>query len=130
MGYGVYIDGGEVQKEFSGYSGKGTPFKAEVLALKNVLEFLKHFLGTLNTPHTIVIRGDNQAVIEIMNKTYTIAKENACRLELLELQRLLDSLRVQCLKAGHRLSTLEWVPREQNKKADILSKQGIHNIYD
>jgi ribonuclease HI len=107
-GYVIYQDGKKV-KSGSGVigSGKGmTNNVAEYSALKHAAEWVHRHGGD----DEIVIKGDSQLVIHQMNGTWQVKSETS-KTFVPEIRRLLEG----------RKTRFDWIPREQNTEADLLS---------
>lgn len=98
---------GEVRGQISEHAGTGTSNTAEWKALIALLE-----LAIEHRAEYLVVHGDSQLVIKQIEGKYRVKKPH---LKLLHSQatRLLTQL------TGVRFV---WIPREQNKWADALSK--------
>ncbi|MEW6748523.1 MAG: ribonuclease HI family protein [Candidatus Micrarchaeota archaeon] len=109
MGIGVviYRDGFRVE-ELSEYAGSGTNNIAEYLAVIRALEAV-HEIGAIE----IHIKSDSELIIRQLNGEYKVKDP-----KLTPLKKRVDSL---C--HGLRI-TFEHIPREKNKEADKLSKEG------
>lgn len=98
---------------FSEYIGKATNNEAEYRALMRGLEFGKQLNG-----RDISIFSDSELLVKQMNLEYKVKNKRLQKLyrEAKELLTMFHSWKI-----NH-------IPREQNKIADNLSKQGLNNI--
>ena len=107
-GYVVY-KGGEKVKSGNGVIGSGagmTNNVAEYSALNHAVEWvIRHC-----PDDELLIRGDSQLVIHQMNGTWQIHSETSKKF-VPAIRRLLQG----------RQTRFDWIPREQNTEADLLS---------
>ncbi|MBI5228278.1 ribonuclease HI family protein [Candidatus Micrarchaeota archaeon] len=109
MGIGVVVYRDDiVVEELSEYIGVGTNNVAEYTAVIRALETV-HGMGELEAH----IKSDSQLLVRQLNKEYKVRDQ-----ELLMLHK-----KVEKLCAGLKV-TFEHIPREHNKEADKLSKEG------
>lgn len=87
---------------------------AEYLAAIRALERLV----SLGFRGPVVLRGDSQLVIRQMRGEYAVRAERLHPYHL----------RLQELCRGFRSVRFEWVPREENLRADELSKQALFDL--
>lgn len=116
MGMGIFITDGE--KEFS--SCNFIPAKpvntnniAEYLAFIMILECMKSKVGD-----KIEIFGDSKLVVCQMNEEWQV-KRGAYREYALRAKPMVDALKLK------NEVTIQWIPRELNKKADFQSMKAI-----
>lgn len=114
--YGFVAEGGGFEYEESGlavrpWSPRATNNVAEYTAAIRALEWLRHqgFSG-----HVILV-GDSQLVIRQMTGEYAVKAEH--------LRAYWERLRN--LASGFTEVQFVWVPREENTRADALSKQAL-----
>lgn len=102
---------GETVWETARFLGKKTNNEAEYAALLLLLEAAKE-----RGVKKITVYGDSKLVVSQVAKEWKI---NLPHLRELARQAwsLMEGMEVK----------LQWIPREQNKKADLLSNQGIDN---
>ncbi len=120
MGIGVvaYLEGKEVISIHK-YKGRGSSNKAEYLALIAALELCLERL--INAPATdFIVRGDSQLIVNQVNGVYKVRNPDL-HLFWIRVKKLLYGI------PKHQF-TLEWVPRDLNKRADELSKQALKHI--
>jgi ribonuclease HI len=114
--FGFVIEGGEADVEESGlaappYSEHSTNNVAEYVAATRALEWLR----SQGYQGPVVMSGDSQLVVRQMNGEYEVRSEHL---------RAYHSWLVQL--AGQFASVAwVWVPREQNLRADALSKAAL-----
>lgn len=114
-GFSIYRDG-KLIKEGKGVIGEGrgmTNNVAEYTALKKALEWLGKYFNSKGIEDTILIRGDSQLVINQLKGAWKIKSETSRRFA----PQILDFL-----KEREWEYRLEWVPREKNEEADMLSR--------
>lgn len=111
----IKVDGETVWQQ-SGYVGNGVKMSNNVAEYAGAIACMKQMVGMKfnNSPkHRIVMRGDSKLVIN----------------QLQGFWRVRGGLYVPHYKKAHRLHSdfnnifLEWVPRDKNGEADVLSKQ-------
>lgn len=88
---------------------------AEYLALEKVLEFLQ---TNSFRDEVIFIKGDSNLVVQQMAGNWRI-KQGRYKETALRCQRLAIEIRTR-----HKL-IFKWIPREENKEADLLSKNTL-----
>jgi ribonuclease HI len=100
-------------------------------ATNNVAEFAaagQAFLEALNLRlghgDRLILRGDSKLWVEILNGRWKVRTPNAPYIPYLEAAR--DRLRA--LRVAGVQVDIQWVPREQNTRADDLSKLALANI--
>ena len=106
MGIGVYFEDGT---EISERAGEGTNNEAEYLALERALKEV-HLRGLRN----VVIHTDSQLLANQVGGGWKI-KSATSRKYVPRIRSLMNGMDVR----------LEWIPREQNKRADKLSKKAL-----
>lgn len=118
--YGFTIRGAGFAFEESGlavppWSAHATNNVAEYTAVVRALEWLRgqRFRGT------VVARGDSQLVVRQMTGEYRVLSEHlkAYHDHLQELRRQFAEVR------------FEWIPREENRRADELSKEALARAF-
>jgi ribonuclease HI len=114
--YGFTVEGGGHDREECGlaappHAPEATNNVAEYVAAIRALEFLARsgYSGPLE------VRGDSQLVIRQATGKYAV---RAAHLKPLY-ERLME------LSQGFQEVRFRWVPREENQRADALSKQGL-----
>lgn len=113
-GAGAYIEqDGKILWQEARYLGRKTNNEAEYEALIILLEAIKR----LNIKE-IVIRGDSQLVIKQMKGEWGVNEPHLQVLANKAKKLLLDGMNV----------TFEWVKRESNTKADMLSNKAVDGI--
>lgn len=115
MGIGCSITdshGNEVATSYAG-KGAGTNNEAEYHALIEALRLAQQH-GIRN----LTLRGDSKIVTNQVNGIYQCKKK-----ELIDLRD-----QVAELAKGFDRIKFEWIPREKNKRADQLSKQGLSEV--
>jgi ribonuclease HI len=118
LGYWVYDE--ESREELlrcSRYGGKGTNNTAEYKALIEVLECLA---ALKLVDREVLVQGDSNLVI---NQVFGTWKCN--QVHLIPLRD-----KVRELLSGFSNIRGQWIPREQNKLADELSKEGITKSHE
>jgi ribonuclease HI len=94
--------------------GKGEGMSNNVAEYAAIIRVFEHLLP--RSPGHVVVQGDSRLVIKQLNGRWRI-REGLYRAAALEAQQMLGHLR--CL--GWKVD-LQWIPREQNKDCDALSK--------
>jgi ribonuclease HI len=119
-GYGCTIDGGGLRHEESGLAvppdhPRATNNVAEYVGAIRALEWL----AAIPFPGPVVVLGDSELVVRQMNGEYEVRAEH--------LRPYHERLR----QLAERFPRVEfrWVPREQNQRADALSKEGIATVF-
>jgi len=122
MGMGVHIsENGRTCKPLcSALNGgtNGTSNIAEWLAFLEALDIaLAYKLSHINTELSIRIYGDSKLIINQYSGVWQIKAPHLreYRKRAIVYRRMLGT----CLK------TVQWIPREKNKEADALSKEGL-----
>ncbi len=105
----IYLDDSEIEN-FSEFIGEGTNNEAEYKAMIKGLELLKKF-----KPEKVYIFADSELVVRQINGEYKV--KNA------RMQKLYGQVMALLQQFDHW--NVEHVPREQNKRADQLSKQAV-----
>lgn len=120
MGYGWVVRDGEgelVAEEAGVVNGyphaETTNNTAEFEALLAGLEWVAAFKWA--TIDTLIVRGDSQLVVKIINGEWTAKKPH--------LKALAERCKVQAKQIEAGDIVVEWVRREQNTEADRLSTQ-------
>lgn len=91
----------------------GTNNIAEWLALQNALQVATD-LVRLDKYDTVEIFGDSKIIVNQFNKQYRMSDEKFIKYFN------------QCTRLNQFVkATVSWIPRENNKKADFLSKQSL-----
>lgn len=110
---GIAIDDiGNDLLSFTKTAGKGTNNEAEYLAF---IEMLTRLINGSFTNQPIVCNLDSKLVVEQVNGNWSCNKDS-----LLKLRDNATSLMEQFVNL-----TVQWVPRQKNKRADKLSKQAL-----
>ena len=105
----IYLDDSEIDN-FSEFIGEGTNNEAEYKAMIKGLELLKKF-----QPEKIYVFADSELVVKQINGEYRV--KNA------RMQKLYGQVMALLQQFDHW--NVEHVPREQNMRADQLSKQAV-----
>jgi ribonuclease HI len=109
MGIGVVIyKGDDKVRELSEYLGEGTNNIAEYTAIIRALESAQS-IGEKE----VLIRSDSQLVVRQLNNQYKV-KDQKLRPLKKKIEKLCQGIEVR----------FEHIPREDNKEADALSKDG------
>jgi ribonuclease HI len=109
MGIGVVIYNGENKvKELSEYLGEGTNNIAEYTAVIRALESAQSMDET-----DVLRRSDSQLVVRQLNNVYKVKDQKLRPLKKM-IEKLCQGMEVK----------FEHIPREENKEADALSKEG------
>lgn len=105
----IYLDDSEIEN-FSEFIGEGTNNEAEYKAMIKGLELLNKF-----QPEKIYVFADSELVVRQINGQYKVKNSRMQKLygEVMRLLQQFDHWNV------------EHVPREQNTRADQLSKQAV-----
>lgn len=115
-GAGVYVideKGQEIHREYK-YLGLKTNNEAEYLALNLALLYLKK---NLKTASALVFKLDSKLVVEQMNKNWKI-KEARLQILAQENWQILSTLPCSTCE-------IKYIPREENKMADMLANQAM-----
>ncbi len=114
--YGFTVEGGGHEREECGLA---VP-RHDPSATNNVAEYIGairalEFLARSGYAGPVEVRGDSQLVIRQATGAYTVRAPHLKPLydRLMELTRSFEAVRFR------------WVPREENRRADALSKQGL-----
>ena len=103
-------------KEYAEYIGETTNNIAEYKAVIFALKKAKHLLGKSKLKNTeIIINADSQLVVSQLSGEYKVLEK--------ELQLLF--MEVWNLKFNFPYLKFNYIPREQNKRADYLVNQAI-----
>jgi len=112
-GYAIYRDGKSIKKGCREVISEITTNNiAEYSAVIRVLEFLNE---ENVSNEKIVIKGDSQLVVQQMSGTWSVNSPNIYPLYK-KAKELLKELR----RKNNSVS-FQWIPREENKEADMLS---------
>jgi|AntAceMinimDraft_13_1070369.scaffolds.fasta_scaffold00614_3 ribonuclease HI len=121
MGAGVAVwENGERCEEldFKKMAGSnGTSNIAEWEALIEALKTAHAYTMAIDADVKIRIYGDSQLIIRQFSGRYKVKAPH--------LKHYHDKAMMYKKLLGSRLRIVEWIPREDNKEADILSKEGI-----
>ncbi|MFY9716829.1 MAG: ribonuclease HI family protein [Thermoplasmata archaeon] len=117
--YGCTVEGPGLQHEECGLAvppghPRSTNNVAEYIGAIRALEWL----AAVPYVAEVVVRGDSELVIRQMNGEYAVRAEH--------LKPYHERLRQ--LAGLFRRVEFQWVPREQNRRADDLSKEGIGSV--
>lgn len=121
-GVAVYID--EVYSEefsCSDIDGYGTSNIAEWSGCLRALKIAKQILSLLSSlqqEYTLTIFSDSELITKQFNGEYSIKEET--------FKEYYDRCKV--LSEEIKFEKITWVPREENKQADILSKIALENF--
>jgi len=109
-GYVIYKNGRKIYEEFGGL-GEQTNNYAEYMALLKALEKL---IALEMFDEKIVIKTDSLLVANQLNGRYKVRSYN------------LFSIYMRIMKLMSRFQDIrvDWIPREENKEADTLSRKG------
>lgn len=125
MGYGsvIHLNKQPLRTKAACYTRSGdrngTNNYSEYLGLIDILKFFSN-----NDADKIInIYGDSQMVVDQMNNVKQI-KDGIYKWKALEAKGLLGELREVCKV------NIKWIPRDQNKEADALSKKGLEVEHD
>ena len=111
-GIGVVIG----DKEYAEYIGEATNNIAEYKAVIFALKKAKHLLGKSKLKNTeVIVNIDSQLVVNQLNGEYKILEK---KLQLLFME-------IWNLKFNFSYLRFNYIPREENKKADYLVNQAI-----
>lgn len=111
-GIGVIIG----DKEYAEYIGETTNNIAEYKAVIFALKKAKHLLGKSKLKNTeVIINADSQLVVSQLSGKYKVLEK--------ELQTLF--MEIWNLKFNFPFLRFNYIPREQNKRADYLVNQAI-----
>jgi ribonuclease HI len=119
-GIGVVIG----DKEYAEYIGEATNNIAEYKAVIFALKKTKHLLGKLKLKNTeVIVNIDSQLVVNQLNGEYKVSEK--------ELQLLF--MEIWNLKFNFPYLRFNYIPREENKRADhlvnqVLSKQNQNTL--
>ena len=112
-GIGVVIG----DKEYAEYIGEATNNIAEYKAVIFALKKAKHLLGKLKLKNTeVIINIDSQLVVNQLNGEYKVSEK--------ELQLLF--MEIWNLKFNFPYLRFNYIPREENKRADYLVNQVLN----
>ena len=108
MGIGIFFeDGTEISKKL----GKGTNNIAEYLSLLHAIEELKK-----KGIKQAAIHSDSRLLVNQMNGKWKIKSATS--------KKYVHTIKQKIENYGLRLD-IQWIPREDNKKADMLSKKAL-----
>jgi len=112
-GIGVVIG----DKEYAEYIGEATNNIAEYKAVIFALKKAKHLLGKLKLKNTeVIVNIDSQLVVNQLNGEYKVSEK--------ELQLLF--MEIWNLKFNFPYLRFNYIPREENKRADHLVNQVLN----
>jgi ribonuclease HI len=111
-GFVVYVNGSRVHQGF-GVVGEGEGMSNNVAEFSGLIAALDWLLENGHANEKIVVRGDSQLVINLMNGVWT-ARGGMYYPHYLKARELAS-------KFSH--ITFEWVPRSKNEEADSLSRK-------
>lgn len=104
---------GEIVHQAYGYCGKGDGMTNNVAEYCGIVEAMK-WLKSQDMTDEVTFRGDSQLVIQQISKNWKI-KRGAY------LQKAVEAVQ---LSNHFKNASFEWIPREKNIEADVLSKIG------
>ncbi|MEK5231621.1 ribonuclease HI family protein [Lysinibacillus sp. FSL K6-0232] len=110
-GIGLFIKGEGHHLQISEYIGQTNNHIAEFTALIRGLEEAQKLGSTF-----VSVRSDSKIVVASMEKEYVKNEEFKPYLE-----------KALALAASFELFFIKWIPDAQNKAADALARQAIHN---
>ncbi|KOY80773.1 ribonuclease HI family protein [Lysinibacillus macroides] len=110
-GIGLFIKGEGHHLQISEYIGQTNNHLAEFTALLRGLEEAQKLGSTF-----VSVRSDSKIVVASMEKEYVKNEEFKPYLE-----------KALTLAASFDLFFIKWIPEAQNKAADALARQAIHN---
>ncbi|WP_341302460.1 ribonuclease HI family protein [Lysinibacillus sp. FSL H8-0500] len=110
-GIGLYIKGEGHHLQMSEYIGQTNNHIAEFTALLRGLEEAQKLGSSF-----VSVRSDSKIVVASMEKEYVKNEEFKPYLE-----------KALMLAASFDLFFIKWIPEAQNKAADALARQAIHN---
>lgn len=114
----MWIDGErDTDFDFTAMAGSGTNNIGEWIGLVEALKMAFAYVNTVNSNVRIRIYGDSQLVVRQFNGQYEVKKDYFMDYYK-EARRLYSAL-------DGKVRRVEWIPRQQNKEADILSKKAI-----
>lgn len=106
-------------KEYSEYIGEATNNEAEYQAVIFALKKIKHLLGKEKSKNLeIEIKSDSELLVNQLNGRYKIKEKN--------LQPLF--LEIWNLKPDFALVKFVQIPREENRKADLLVNRELNKL--
>lgn len=112
-GIGIVIG----DKEYAEYIGEATNNIAEYKAVIFALKKAKHLLGKLKLKNTeLIVNIDSQLVVNQLNGEYKVSEK--------ELQLLF--MEIWNLKFNFPYLRFNYIPREENKRADYLVNQVLN----
>lgn len=112
-GIGLFIKGEGHHLQMSEYIGQTNNHIAEFTALLRGLEEAQKLGSSF-----VSVRSDSKIVVASMEKEYVKNEEFKPYLE-----------KALMLAASFDLFFIKWIPEAQNKAADALARQAIHNQY-
>lgn len=117
-GYTIELEGDE-QSFGKGVVGEGEGMTNNVAEYSGLIEGLKAIGKIVKAGDKLEIRSDSQLAVRQMNGEYRVRSERIRPLfeKAQELKKELEGKGIQV--------RLEWVPREQNERADYLSHQAF-----
>lgn len=111
----INADTGEVLAEIARFIGIATNNVAEYIALVSALEWIEeHQPGS-----TVLVRMDSKLVIEQMSGNWKIKHPDMQQLAI-QANRLVGGLNAR----------FQWIPREQNSRADALANKAMDEVED
>ena len=127
--YGFWESGPEGEVLHKDY---GVAFSGGETSTNNVSEYmalgasLVYVLGKTNnvrlSDRTLIVRGDSQLVVNQFNGEWRVRKPN-----LRPIAAMVYIVRDQLIDRGWKI-TAEWVPGEDNKQADKLSRRAMNEM--
>ena len=120
-GFAIYFNGKSLHKG-SGIIGRGkgmTNNVAEYTALLEALKWLqKHHTGKFEE---ITIKGDSNLVIQQMRGIYKIKSKTS--------KKFVPLIKAEMEKLKPNKTEYKWIPREENKEADLMSRIAYSKIH-
>ncbi len=111
----------KIIKEGSGIVGTGEGMTNNIAEYSALIKGLEEFL-ILNLKEKLLIKGDSNMVINMINGRWGWNKKRSIwqpHQKMPHLKELLDKALQQLNKIDYEA---QWIPREENKEADALSK--------
>lgn len=97
--------------------GTGSAMSNNLAEFSGLDAALQRCLTLATAGDLINVRGDSQLVINIMNRRWKAKAD-----KLYYPAYVIADFRLRCLRGARVCVNLDWIPREQNMEADILSK--------
>jgi ribonuclease HI len=116
FGYVIVSDGTELSFG-TGVVGEGPGMTNNVAEYTGLIEGMKAVSKTVRPGDTLEIRSDSQLVVRQMNGVYRVRSERLRPLYQ-KAQKQQNALEARGIRVR-----IQWVPREQNERADYLSHQ-------